>query len=67
MKQNVACLYIFTKMGEVLSLPLILASHSPFFHKGAKSGFDMCFDIGSQRLGPNQKRVSNPDSVIKKC
>ena len=29
----------------------ILTSPPPFFHNGAKSGFEMWFDIGSQHLG----------------
>ena len=46
----------------VASHPQNITSISPFLQNGAKSGFEMCFDIGSQHpwvLGP--KHVSNPE------
>ena len=36
--------------------------HAPFFQNGAKSGFEMCFDIGSRHLGcwgQNTSRIQN--------
>ena len=41
----------------------MLRSH-PFFFNGAKSGFEMCFDIGSRHLGcwgQNTSRIQNKE------
>ena len=48
------------------SWPVFLKSEhrSPFFQNGAKSGFEMCFDIGSQHLGcwgQNTSRIQNKE------
>ena len=44
--------------------------HAPFFQNGAKSGFEMCFDIGSQHLGcwgQNTSRIQNKEVYATLC
>ena len=43
---------------------------APFFQNGAKSGFEMCFDIGSQHLGcwgQNTSRIQNKEVYAILC
>ena len=56
-----------------IALPLFVKSvhcFAPFCQNGAKSGFEMCFDIGSQHLecwGQNTSRIQNKEVYATLC